>query len=54
MYVYSVNLTYIYIYIYIYIKGARGVMVFVVGNGHDDTSSNLIAIHIALIPLGKE
>ena len=36
--------------------GARGVMVIVVGNGHDDTSSNPgwdIAFHIALIPLGK-
>ena len=34
---------------------ARGVMVIVVGIGHDDTSSNpgLIALHIALIPLGK-
>ena len=36
---------------------ARGVMVNVVGIGHDDTSSNpgrgLIAFHIALIPLGK-
>ena len=39
-------------------KGARGVVVIVVGNGHGDTSSNpgrglLIAFHIALIPLGK-
>ena len=37
--------------------GAHGLMVIVVGNGHDDTSSNtwmrLIAFHIALIPLGK-
>ena len=35
--------------------GARGVMVFAVGIGHGDTSSNprLIALHIALIPLGK-
>ena len=37
--------------------GARGVMVFIVGNGHSETSSNpgtrLMAIHIALIPLGK-
>ena len=36
---------------------ARGVMVIVAGNGHDDTSSNsltrLIAFHIALIPLEK-
>ena len=33
----------------------RGVIVIVVGIGHDDTSSNpgLIAFHIALIPLGK-
>ena len=32
-----------------------GVMVIVVGNGHGDTSSypGLIALHIALIPLGK-
>ena len=32
-----------YIYIYIYIERercARGVMVIVVGNGHDDTTSN--------------
>ena len=37
------------------VGGARGVMVIVVGNGHDNTSSNpgLIAFHIALIPLGK-
>ena len=37
--------------------GAGGVMVFVVGNGHGDTSSNprtrLIAFPIALIPSGK-
>ena len=35
--------------------GGRDVMVIVVGIGHDDTSSNpgLIALHIALIPLGK-
>ena len=36
--------------------GARGVMVIVVGNGHDDTSSNPgrdIAFHLGLIPLGK-
>ena len=31
--------------------GARGVMVIVVGIGHDDT--RVIAFHIALIPLGK-
>ena len=37
---------YIYIYIYIYKDntsskgGARGVMVIIIGNGHDDTSSN--------------
>ena len=31
----------IYLYIYLYILGgARGVMVIVVGYGHDDTSSN--------------
>ena len=44
------QLTYIYIYIYIYV---RGVMVTVVGNGHDNPSSNpgqrLFALHIALI-----
>ena len=37
--------------------GARGVMVIVVGNGHDSSSFKswtiLIAFHIALIPLGK-
>ena len=35
--------------------GARDVMVIVEKNGHGDTSSNLIAFHIALIPntLGK-
>ena len=37
--------------------GVHGVMVIVVGNGHDDTISKswtrLIAFHIALIPLGK-
>ena len=35
--------------------GASGVMVIVAGIGHSDTSSNpgLIAVHIALIPLGK-
>ena len=35
------------------IGGARGVMVIVIGNGHGNTSSRLIAFHIALIPLGK-
>ena len=47
----------IYIYIYIFVEGARGVIVIVVGNEHDDTSSKswtrLIAFHIALIPLGN-
>ena len=35
--------------------GARGVMVIAVGIGHDDISSypGLIALHIALMPLGK-
>ena len=37
--------------------GACGVMVFVLGNGPGDKSSNpgsrLIVFHIALIPLGK-
>ena len=39
----------------IVVGGARCVIVFVVGIGHGDTSSNpgLIAFHIALIPLGK-
>ena len=31
---------YIYIYIYKFYGGVRGVMVFVVGNGHGDSSSN--------------
>ena len=31
---------------------ARGVMVIVVGDGHDEWTK-LIAFHIALIPLGK-
>ena len=37
-----VNYVYIYIYIYIHarIGGARGVMVIVVGNRHNDTSTN--------------
>ena len=38
------------------IRGAHGVMVIVVGNGHGDTFKSwtrLIAFHIALIPLGK-
>ena len=36
------------------IGGARGVMVIVVGNGHEFKSwTRLIAFHIALIPLGK-
>ena len=38
------------------VRGARGVMVIFVRNGHGDTSSNPgwdIAFHIALIPLGK-
>ena len=39
------------------IGGARGVMVIVAGNGHDDTSSNpgqdWLYFHIALILLGK-
>ena len=38
-------------------EGACGVIVIVVGNGHDHTSSNpgrgLLAFHIALIPLGN-
>ena len=34
--------------------GARGVMVIIVGNGHEfKTWTRLIAFHIALIPLGK-
>ena len=40
-----------------YKGGARGVMVFFVGNGHGDTSSNhgrdRLHFHIALIPFGK-
>ena len=36
------------------IGGARGVMVIIVGNGHEFKSwTRLIAFHIALIPLGK-
>ncbi len=44
-----------YVSAYICITALRGVIVIVVGNGHDGTSSNpgLIAFHIALIPLGK-
>ena len=45
-------------YIYAYdLGGAHGIMVTVVGNGHNDPSSNpgqgSLHFHIALIPLGK-
>ncbi len=37
-----------------FIGGARGVVVIVVGNGHEFKSwTRLIAFHFALIPLGK-
>ena len=44
-------------WLYFLQRGARGVMVIVVGNWHGDTSSNpgrdWLHFHIALIPLGK-
>ena len=41
-------------YTYNSLGGARGVMVIVVGDGHEFKSwTRLIAFHIALIPLGK-
>ena len=42
-----VNVSYI-------LRGARGIMVMVVGNGHEFKSwTRLVAFDIALIPLGK-
>ena len=43
IYILMVNIIYIYIYIYIYIsmkRGDRAVMVTVIENGNNDTSSN--------------